>query len=206
MFHEKGIFEYDATKRILEEGIQRYGLRANFHGDELHCNRSAELGFELKDGVDAISHLEEISDKGIELLSRTEIAAVLLPTTPHILRLQPPPFRKMMNRNCIVALGTDFNPNAHCLSMPFIMNLACNGLRFSMNECLVAATINSAHALGQSDCFGSLEVGKYGDFIVVNHADWRHLVYEMSNHPIKFVYKKGQCVVDNSAQFIKAKL
>ena len=206
MFHEKGIFEYEATKRILEEGIKRYGLRANFHGDELHCNHSAELGYELRGGVDAISHLEEISDKGIELLSRTEIAAVLLPTTPHILKLQPPPFKRMMESNCIVALGTDFNPNAHCLSMPYIMNLACNGLRFSMNESLVAATINSAHALGQSECYGSLEVGKYGDFIVVNHEDWRHLIYEMSNHPIKFVYKKGQRVVDNSSQFVKAKL
>jgi hypothetical protein len=29
----------------------------------------------------------------------------------------------------IVALGTDFNPNAHCLSMPLVMHLACVNLR-----------------------------------------------------------------------------
>lgn len=43
-----------------------------------------------------------------------------------------------------VALGTDFNPNAHCLTMPFVMNLACVTMRMTMNEALVAATINSA--------------------------------------------------------------
>jgi len=25
----------------------------------------------------------------------------------------------------LVALGSDFNPNAHCMSMPFVMNLVC---------------------------------------------------------------------------------
>jgi hypothetical protein len=51
-------------------------------------------------------------------------------------------------RRCLpgvaVALGSDFNPNAHCLSMPFVMNLACVTMRMTMNEALVAATINSA--------------------------------------------------------------
>ena len=43
-----------------------------------------------------------------------------------------------------VALGSDFNPNAHCLTMPFVMNLACVTMRMTMNEALVAATINAA--------------------------------------------------------------
>ena len=212
VFHEKGIFEYNDTKRILSEGINKYGLSVNFHGDELHCNNSAELGYELiqqsmnKNVVNAISHLEEISDKGIDLMSQTEIAAVLLPTTCHILKLQPPPYKKLMDSNCIIALGTDFNPNAHCLSMPYIMNLACNLFRFTMNQSLIASTINSAHALGQSQFYGSLEVGKYADFIIVNHENWQHLIYEMSNHPIKCVYKKGRKVVDNSEFFGKSKL
>ena len=31
----------------LAEGISKYGLAVNFHGDELHYNNSAELGYEL---------------------------------------------------------------------------------------------------------------------------------------------------------------
>lgn len=43
-----------------------------------------------------------------------------------------------------VALGSDFNPNAHCMSMPMVMNLACVLMKMTMPEALVAATLNSA--------------------------------------------------------------
>ena len=33
-----------------------------------------------------------------------------------------------------VALGSDFNPNAHCMSMPSVMHFACVLLRLTMNE------------------------------------------------------------------------
>ena len=58
----------------------------------------------------------------------------------------------------IVALGSDFNPNAYCLAMPVVMHLACVNLRMSLAESLAAATINSAHSLGRSETHGSIEV------------------------------------------------
>ena len=70
---------------------------------------------ELK--AEAISHLEEISDKGIDAMSQNGSVAVILPTTAYILRLKCPRVRQMINKGVIVALGTDFNPNAFCLSM-----------------------------------------------------------------------------------------
>ena len=63
-----------------------------------------------------------------------------------MLRLEPPPARKLIEGGVPVALGSDYNPNAHCLSMPHVMNLACVLMRMTMNEALVAATINSAGA------------------------------------------------------------
>lgn len=65
----------------------------------------------------AMSHLEEISDAGIEAIAKSETVAVLLPTTAFMLRLKPPPARKMIDAGCIVALGSDFNPNAYCFAM-----------------------------------------------------------------------------------------
>ena len=44
----------------------------------------------------AISHLEEVSDDGIQAMSRKSVVAVILPTTAYILRLKPPPVRKMI--------------------------------------------------------------------------------------------------------------
>ena len=48
------------------------------------------------------------------------------------------------------------------------MNLACVTLKMSMPEALVAATLNSAHALGKSETHGSLEVGKMADMVIVD--------------------------------------
>jgi len=94
-----------------------------------------------------------------------------------------------------VALGSDFNPNAHCISMPFVMNLACIILKMTMNEALVAATINAAGSLGQSDLHGSIEVGKWGNLVVVDAPMWEHLVYQLGEPPIAHVIKKGRVVL-----------
>lgn len=117
-------------------------LHINFHGDELNYTGSGELAGEL--GALAVSHLEKISEEGIQAMAKRPSFAVLLPTTAYILRLHPPPARRLIEQGVPVALGTDFNPNAHCMSMPFVMNLACILMHLNMNEALVAATLNSA--------------------------------------------------------------
>jgi imidazolonepropionase len=68
-------------------------------------------------GSEAIAHLEEVSDAGIAAMATSGSTAVILPTTAYILRLKSPPVRKMIEAGVIVALGTDFNPNAYCLAM-----------------------------------------------------------------------------------------
>ena len=48
-----------------------------------------------------------------------------------------------------------------------VMNLACVDFRMSMNEALVAATINSAFALGVHEKKGSIEIGKNADLVII---------------------------------------
>ncbi|KAJ6656321.1 hypothetical protein lerEdw1_003824 [Lerista edwardsae] len=196
VFCEKGVFDLDSTQRILQAG-KNIGLQINFHGDELHPMKSAELGADL--GAQAISHLEEVSDEGIMAMARAKCAAVLLPTTAYMLRLKQPPARKMLKEGVIVALGSDFNPNAYCCSMPMVMHLACVNMKMSMKEALAAATINAAYALGRSHAHGSIEAGKQGDLIVINSSRWEHLIYQFGGHQelIEYVIVKGQVVYTN---------
>jgi len=154
--------------------------------------KAGELGGELN--ALAISHLEHISDEGILSMSKRPTFAVLLPTTAYILRITPPPARKIIEGNVPVALGSDFNPNAHCVSMPFVMNLACVNMKMTMNEALVAATINAAGSLNRSKTHGSIEIGKRGDFIVLDAPVWEHLIYQMVDPPITHVIKGGKVV------------
>ena len=54
------------------------------------------------------------------------------------------------------------------LFQPVIMHLACVLCHMSMNEALVAATINAAASVGKSDTCGSIEVGKMADFVLID--------------------------------------
>ncbi|XP_051889923.1 probable imidazolonepropionase isoform X2 [Pristis pectinata] len=120
VFCEKGVFDLEATRAILQAG-KELNLQINFHGDELHPMHAAELGAEL--GAAAISHLEEVSDAGIAAMATAKSCAVLLPTTAYILRLKTPRARDMLDAGVIVALGSDFNPNAYCFSMKYFVQI-----------------------------------------------------------------------------------
>ena len=56
---------------------------------------SGTLGAELN--AVAISHLENLDDKGIEEMAKKQVAAVILPTTHYLLKLKDPPVRKLID-------------------------------------------------------------------------------------------------------------
>jgi len=193
VFCEKGVFSVEETRRMLEAGKEQ-GLLLNFHGEELHRLNSAEMGAAL--GATAISHLEHVSPAGIRAMAAAGTVAVILPTTAYILRLEAPPVRDMIAGGVPVALGTDFNPNAYCLSMPLVMHLACVNLRMTMSEALSAATINAAASLGRARTHGSLEVGKQADLLLLDAPSWKHLIYQFgeASHIISHVIRGGRVV------------
>ena len=56
------------------------------------------------------------------------------------------------------------------------MHLACVNLRMTMEESLVAATINAAASLGRAHSHGSLEPGKVADMLVIDAPRYMGLV------------------------------
>ncbi|KAI3366351.1 hypothetical protein L3Q82_000511 [Scortum barcoo] len=87
-----------------------------------------------------------------------------------ISHLEEPRARDMLEAGVIVALGSDFNPNAYCCSMPIVMHLVLR-----QYEDVHARGFgrghhqrNSAYALGRSHTHGSLEVNKHGDLLILN--------------------------------------
>lgn len=191
VFCETGVFTTEQTRRILNAG-KAHGLRMNFHGDELSKTYSGELAGEI--GAHAVSHLEHITDEGIAAMAKVSSAAVLLPTTAYVLRIAPPPARRIIEGGVPVALGSDFCPNAHSMSMPFTMNLACVSMKMTVNEALVASTINAAYSIGLSDVCGSISAGKYADLVLLDAPQWEHIVYQMVDPPIETVFKSGTVI------------
>ncbi|KAJ1372939.1 hypothetical protein KIN20_035251 [Parelaphostrongylus tenuis] len=203
VFCEKNVIEVEHSRKILNAG-QQMGLAVNFHAEELSYIGGVEMGAAI--GARAMSHLENISPEGIRAMADSESCAVLLPSTAFILRLAPPPVRKMITSGVIVALGSDFNPNAYCLSMPMIMHLACAYFGLSMEEALTAATLNSSYSLGRGKTHGAIAVGRMADFVVLGGdvTSWKHIIYRMAAHDtvISHVVKAGRIVYNATATVV----
>ncbi len=74
------------------------------------------------------------------------------------------------------------------------MTLGCVNLKMLPNEVLVASTLNAAASIDRSNKYGSLEVGKFGDCVVINAPRWEHVLYQMVDSPIEYVIKKGEII------------
>ncbi|CAL8087188.1 unnamed protein product [Calicophoron daubneyi] len=200
VFCEKGVFDISQTSRILDAG-KRIGLNINFHADELSALGGAELAGHL--GARAASHLEEASPAGVAAMAASGTAAVLLPNTAHLLGLRPPPARAILQAGVPLALGTDFNPNAFCLSMPIVMYLACTVLHITPDEALVASTINSAYSLNLSEHVGAITIGRQADLVVLNCDRWENIIYQLGEAEslITHVIKKGKLIYSQQSGF-----
>jgi imidazolonepropionase len=193
VFVDKGYFTAEQAGRILRRARDA-GLRPKVHADEFADTGGAELAAELQ----AISadHLNHVSTGGIEAMARAGIIAVLLPATSLASHLPFADGRRFVAAGVPIAVGTDFNPNCWCDSMPLAIALACHHCGLTPSEAIVGATVNAAHAIGRDREVGTLEPGKRADFLVLDLPSWRHLGYRLSGHAIEAVVRQGRIVED----------
>jgi len=192
VFCEKDVFSVEQSRRILRAG-QKAGLKTRIHADQLHGTGGAELAAELK-AVSA-DHLIHASPSGIRQMAKSGTVAVLLPATGLSSLLPYADARAFVDAGVPVALGTDFNPNCWCESMPFTIALACRYLKLTPAEGLAAATINAAASVNRADTIGSLEVGKQADVVILDAPNHQFLAYQFGINRIETVIKKGKIVV-----------
>jgi imidazolonepropionase len=94
-----------------------------------------------------------------------------------------------------VALATDANPGSSFTeSMPFVFGLAVMNMNMTVGEALTGATLNAAYALGRADRVGSLDPGKYADFLLLDGQTPAILAYHAGVSPVEAVYKRGELV------------
>jgi len=194
IFSEPGIFGIDDSRRVLT-AARSLGLGLRLHADQLSNSGAAVLAAEL--GAATADHLEHTDASGIAALRAAGVQPVLLPGSVYALgSRQYPNARAMIDAGLAVVLATDFNPGSSPTpSMPMILSLACTQMRMTPAEALTAATINAAYSLGRGNQIGSLEAGKYGDFVIYDCRDYREIPYFFGVQHPKAVYIGGNEVV-----------
>ncbi|WP_300695278.1 imidazolonepropionase [uncultured Bacteroides sp.] len=189
VFCEQGVFSVEQSRRLLL-AAREYGLRLKLHADEIVPLGGAELAAEL--AAVSADHLLHASDEGIRAMKESGTVATLLPLTAFALKENYARGREMIDAGCAVALATDLNPGS-CFSgsIPLTFALACIYMRLTIEEAITALTLNGAAALNRADSIGSIEVGKKGDFVVLDTNNYHFLPYYVGMNCVSATIKEG---------------
>jgi 5-methylthioadenosine/S-adenosylhomocysteine deaminase len=164
-------------------------------------------------------HLTDALDDEVRTVAGRKASMVLCSGSIGIIDGIAPPAKVFQDAGGMVALGSDQAPGNNCHNIVNEMKLTAlfNKIKFEDPEVMPCwkvlrmATIEGAKAIGIGDITGSLEVGKYADFIVV---DTKHpalaplykkpmrnfipnLVYSAQGNEIDTVVVAGKVLVEN---------
>ena len=168
VFCDEGFFTVEDTARILE--ASRGLLTPKIHANELAVSGGVQVG--VRFGALSVDHLERTTDTEIEALRGSATMPTMLPGSSFFLGLPYGKAREFLRAGLGVALASDYNPGSSPSGdMRFVMALGCIRMRLTPVEAFNAVTLNSAYAMGVSEEYGSVTVGKRAA-LILTHPGW----------------------------------
>lgn len=191
VFCEDGVFTPEESIDILEAG-RVAGLTPRVHAEELGPSGGAGVAARVR--ARSADHLIFVDERGADGLADAGVCATLLPAAAFYLKLgRFAPARMLIERGVAVALATDVNPGAgFSPSMPYAMTLACFAMNMTLEEALIAATLNAAWSVDRAADAGSLEAGKLMDAVIIKGT--LPELMRVGSPAIRMVVKRGKVV------------
>jgi len=194
IFCENGVFSYEDAQYYFNK-LEPYGFKIKMHADEFSSNNAAILAAKLN-AVSA-EHLIAMTPEEIEVIAASNTSCVFLPGVSFFLKLgKYAPIRKVIEKNGIVTLGTDFNPGSSMVSSQlFCFHLGIFNMGLTIEEAINTVTINAAYAIDRQNQVGSIAIGKKMDLLLMDIPDYSYLAYHLGINPVHTVVKSGEVVV-----------
>jgi len=198
VFCEPNVFPAPLAAQIVR-AARAHGLGVRMHADQFSADYGSLVAAEA--GAATADHLERTTLAGLEALRDANVQPVLVPASVYNLgSTHYPDARRMIALGLPIVLATDFNPGSSpTASMPMVFSIACTHMKMTPAECVTAATINAAYSLERGHEIGSLEPGKFADFVIHDCDDYRELPYFFGRETARAVYVKGTCVYPRRA-------
>ena len=184
------------TKREAEailRAARGAGLRPKVHVLGRQPDEAAMLGSEL--GAASVDHASSCGRRATAALRKSGTVCVVLPGTSFLCDQAYPKARDMIDAGLAIALGTDYGFAGYGVeSMWACIAMASARMGMSLEEGIVAATLNAAAALDLADEAGSVEVGKRGDLVILDVEDYRDIEGSIGHDPVSMTLVGGRSV------------
>ena len=188
IFIEKSAFQPEESRNFLMKA-KEMGFEITVHADQFTPG-SSRIAVEV--GAKSADHLEATADEDIDFIASSETVAIALPGASLGLGEKFSPARKILDKNGILAIASDWNPGSAPMGN-LITQASILGTfeKLSTAEVLAGITFRSAFALGLEDR-GKLEKGKKADFVTFKTDNFQNILYQQGSLNAAKVFVDGE--------------
>ena len=187
IFIEKSAFQPEESRNFLMKA-KEMGFEITVHADQFTPG-SSRIAVEV--GAKSADHLEATADEDIDFIASSETVAVALPGASLGLGEKFSPARKILDKNGILAIASDWNPgSARMGNLITQASILATFQKLSTAEVLAGITFRSAFALSLEDR-GTLEKGKKADFVTFKTDNFQNVFYQQGSLKADSIYING---------------
>ena len=188
IFIEKSAFQPEESRNFLMKA-KEMGFEITVHADQFTPG-SSRIAVEV--GAKSADHLEATADEDIDFIASSETVAVALPGASLGLGEKFSPARKILDKNGILAIASDWNPGSAPMGNLITQaSILATFEKLSTAEVLAGITFRSAFALGLEDR-GKLEKGKKADFVAFKTDNFQNILYQQGSLNAENVFVDGE--------------
>lgn len=188
---EESAWSADQCARLFARAAE-LGLPWRVHADQF--NRLGMISHAVSHNATSVDHLEASSDDDLRALAKSETFGVILPICGMHVDGRFANARPFLDAGGKLAIATNCNPgSAPSVSMPLAIALAVRHCNASVEEAIIATTLNAAHLLGLEDR-GMILPDARADLILLEHTDERALAYELGGNPVEATIVGGRLI------------
>ena len=113
--------------------------------------------------------------------------------------------RDLIEAGGAVALGSGYDAQSEPnFNMQLVLALAVRRLNMTIEQAIVATTINAAHAMNCGDKIGSLEPGKRAEVLVLNLSDYREIPRRLGVNHVAMAIRDGNIAINRTRRKVGA--
>ncbi|MBP7172605.1 MAG: imidazolonepropionase [Cloacibacterium sp.] len=187
IFIEKSAFQSEESKKFLMKA-KEMDFEITVHADQFTPG-SSRIAVEV--GAKSADHLEATIEEDLEFLAQSGTVAVALPGASLGLGEPFTPARKILDKNGILAIASDWNPGSAPMGNLITQaSILATYEKLSTAEVLAGITFRAAKALNLEDR-GILKKGMKADFVTFKTDNFQNILYQQGSLVAESVFING---------------